>query len=161
MSVLGVYDKLEIGYAFGRRLTLTETHLALANTIFADSVPLHTDEITGRESMYGGRIAPGPLLVGIAAVTLGMSLEGAAIGYLEQREVYKAAVKPGDTITVTWTVLDKEPKARFHGGIVTFGGTCVNQDGVLALECSGKAIITNDPDAAARDASQRQRERGA
>jgi acyl dehydratase len=142
----GVYDKLTVGYQFGRRVTLTETHLLLTNAVMADSVPLHVDEITGRASMYGGRILPGPLVAGLAAVTLGMSLGGAAIGYLEQREVFKAPVKPGDTITVTWTVLEKVDKERFRGGIVTFGGVCSNQDGVVALECTGVAIITNEPE---------------
>jgi 3-hydroxybutyryl-CoA dehydratase len=141
----GVYDKLYVGYQFGRRMTMTETHLLLANAVLGDSVPLHTDELTGQASMYGGRILPGPLVAGLAAVTLGMTLGGAAIGYLEQREVFKAAVKPGDTITVTWTVLEKVDKERFKGGIVTFGGECTNQDGVVAIECTGVAIITNEP----------------
>ncbi|HVW42042.1 MAG TPA: MaoC/PaaZ C-terminal domain-containing protein [Amycolatopsis sp.] len=141
----GLYDALEIGFAFSRRLSLTETHLLLGNMLFADSVPLHTDEQTSAESAYGRRIMPGPVVAGVAAVTLGMSLQGAAIGYLEQRESFKAPIHPGDTVTVTWTVTEKVPKERFHGGIVTFSGRCVNQDDVLTLECLGVAIITNRP----------------
>jgi acyl dehydratase len=140
-----VYDRLVVGESFGRRVTLTETHLLLGNMLFFDSVPLHTDEVTGDDSAFGGRIMPGPIVAGVAAVTLGMNLKGAAIGYLEQREYFKAPVFPGDTITVTWTVAKKEAKERFHGGIVTFEGSCVNQNDVVVLTCLGVAIITNRP----------------
>jgi 3-hydroxybutyryl-CoA dehydratase len=141
----GMYDKLQIGESFSRSLTLTETHLLLGNTLFADSVPLHVDQISGEESAFGSRIMPGPVVAGVAAVTLGMNLKGAAIGYLEQREQFKAPVRPGDTVTVTWTVTEKVPKDRFKGGIVTFEGTCVNQDDEVVLTCLGVAIITNEP----------------
>jgi 3-hydroxybutyryl-CoA dehydratase len=144
----GVYDTLVLGFQFSRRVTLTETHLVLGNTLFADSVPLHTDELTGRGSEYGSRIMPGPVVAGLAAVTLGMNLKGAAIGYLEQREYFKAPVRAGDTVTVTWTVTDRADKERFQGGVVTFSGRCTNQDGVVVLECLGVAIITNRPPAA-------------
>lgn len=107
----GFFDALDIGDAFSRRVTLTETHLLLGNALFADSVPLHTDELTGRESAYGSRIMPGPVVAGLAAVTLGMSLKGAAVGYLEQREYFKAPVRAGDTVSVTWTVADKDRKS--------------------------------------------------
>jgi 3-hydroxybutyryl-CoA dehydratase len=145
----GVYDALVLGFQFSRRVTLTETHLLLGNTLFADSVPLHTDELIGRASEYGSRIMPGPVVAGLAAVTLGMNLQGAAIGYLEQREYFKAPVRPGDTVTVTWTVTDKADKERFAGGVVTFTGRCTNQEEVVVLECLGVAIITNRPPAAA------------
>jgi 3-hydroxybutyryl-CoA dehydratase len=151
LPVEGVYDALEVGYQFSRRITLTETHLLLGNTLFADSVPLHSDELAGQGSDYGGRIMPGPIVAGLAAVTLGMSLNGAAIGYLEQREYFKAPVRPLDTITVTWTVTNKADKERFHGGVVTFSGRCTNQHSVLVLECLGVAIITNRPPASAPD----------
>ena len=141
----GMYDNLAIGDQFSRSLTLTETHLLLGNTLFADSVPLHTDQISGEESAYGSRIMPGPVVAGVAAVTLGMNLKGSAIGYLEQREYFKAPVRPGDTVTVTWTVTEKVPKERFKGGIVTFEGNCVNQSEEVVLTCLGVAIITNQP----------------
>jgi 3-hydroxybutyryl-CoA dehydratase len=147
----GVYDAMDIGYRFGRRVTLTETHMTLGNALFADSVPLHTDEVAGAASAYGSRIMPGPVVAGLAAVTLGMSLKGAAIGYLEQREYFKAPVRAGDTVTVTWTVTEKVDKQRFHGGIVTFEGECVNQTGEVVLVCLGKAIITNRPPDAAEE----------
>ena len=150
MPVGGVYDYLTLGFEFARRVTLTETHLVLGNTLFADSVPLHTDELTGQESDYGGRIMPGPVVAGLAAVTLGMTLKGAAIGYLEQREHFKAPVRPGDTVTVTWTVTKKDDKARFKGGVVTFSGVCTNQDDVVVLDCLGVAIITNEPPLASK-----------
>jgi 3-hydroxybutyryl-CoA dehydratase len=141
----GVYDQLEVGHRFSRRITLTESHLLLGNMLFADSVPLHTDEVTGAESAYGSRIMPGPVVSGIAAVTLGMNLQGAAIGYLEQREYFKAPVRPGDTVTFEWTVTKKDPKERFQGGVVTFEAVCTNQHEEVVLECVGVAIITNRP----------------
>jgi len=141
----GMYDRLEIGTSFGRTITLTETHLVLANTLFVDSVPLHTDDVAGRAiEAFGGRIMPGPVVAGLAAVTLGMTLEGSAIGYLEQVERFKKPAFPGDTITITWNVAEKVDKERFKGGIVSFAGDCRNDRDEVVLECEGKAIITND-----------------
>jgi acyl dehydratase len=140
-----MYDRLEVGTGFGRRVTLTETHLVLANTLFTDSVPLHTDDLAGKAfEAYGGRIMPGPVVAGLAAVTLGMNLEGAAIAYLEQVERFKGPVFPGDTIAVSWRVAEKIDKPRFKGGIVVFEGDCRNQRDEVVLECEGKAIVTND-----------------
>jgi 3-hydroxybutyryl-CoA dehydratase len=138
-----MYDNLIVGDQFSRSITLTEAHLLLGNMLFADSVPLHVDQLTGEQSAYGSRIMPGPVVAGLAAVTLGMNLKGSAIGYLEQREYFKAPVRPGDTVTVTWTVSKKEPKERFQGGVVTFEGSCENQNKEVVLECLGVAIITN------------------
>jgi hypothetical protein len=80
-----MYDNLIVGDQFSRSITLTEAHLLLGNMLFADSVPLHVDQLTGEQSAYGSRIMPGPVVAGLAAVTLGMNLKGSAIGYLEQR----------------------------------------------------------------------------
>jgi acyl dehydratase len=142
----GGYDDLEVGYTFGRQVTVTEMHALLANTLFFDSVPLHTDEEAGASSMYGRRIAPGPLVAGIASVTLGMHLDGAAVGYLEQTERFKAPIYPGDTVSVEWTVASKTAKPRFKGGIVTFDGICRNDRGQVVIELNGTAIVSNAPD---------------
>jgi acyl dehydratase len=146
MARVGGYDELTVGYTFGRRVTITETHTLLANALFLDAVPLHTDDVAGAESMYEGRIAPGPLVAGIAAVTLGMQLDGAAVGYLEQVERFKGPIHPGDTISVEWTVASKTPKPRFKGGVVEFEGACRNQNGKTVMALGGTAIISNAPD---------------
>jgi len=146
MGRRGGYDELTIGYSFGRQVTITNMHTLLANALFADAVPLHTDDEAGASSMYGRRIAPGPLVAGIAAVTLGMHLDGAAVGYLEQVERFKGPIHPGDTVSVEWTVASKTPKPRFKGGIVVFEGVCRNQHGQAVMELGGTAIISNAPD---------------
>lgn len=53
------YSQVAVGHAWERRFTLTETHLLLASTLFADMVPVHVDDEFGKRSMFGGRIAPG------------------------------------------------------------------------------------------------------
>lgn len=146
MTRRGGYDELPVGYSFGRQVTITEMHALLANMLFADAVPLHTDDEAGKASMYGKRIAPGPLVAGIAAVTLGMHLDGAAVGYLEQVERFTGPVHPGDTVEVEWTVVSKTPKEQFKGGIVKFEGICRNQRGASVMELGGTAIVSNAPD---------------
>jgi 3-hydroxybutyryl-CoA dehydratase len=146
MAREGVFDALGPDTVLSRRLTVTETHLLLASALFADSVPLHVDQVTGSQSMYGSRIAPGPIVAGMAAVTLGMSLDGAAIAYMEQRERFRGAVLPGDTVTIEWRVARKEAKERFKGGLVFFEGSCTNQRNEVVMELEGTSIVSNRPD---------------
>lgn len=135
------YSQVEAGYAWERRFTVTETHLLLASTLFHDVVPVHVDEEFAKRSMFGTRIAPGPLVSGFLAVTIGMQFAGTALAYLEQVDRYRGPVRLGDTITTRWKVVDKTDKPRFGGGIVTLAGICSNERGEVVLEATGKAII--------------------
>lgn len=137
------YSELRIGDKFGRRMTVTDTHLTLAATLFADSVPIHVDEKFAKNTPFGTRIAPGPVASGLLAVSIGMHFAGTALAYLEQVDQYRKPLKAGDTVSTVWEVVEKIDKPRFNGGIVVLKGVCTNQEGEVVLESTGKSIVTD------------------
>jgi acyl dehydratase len=60
-------------------------------------------------------------------------------------------VHPGDTLTTTWTIVDKHDKPKHAGGIVALHGEARNQDGVVVASAESKMLAgnTHGPDAGA------------
>ena len=135
------YDQLKIGDQFGTSLTVTETHLVLGSGLFGDFNPLHVDEEYARKSRFGGRILHGPFTSALVAAPVGNYFHGTAIAYLEHTCRFKAPVKPGDTLTTTWTVTALEPKPKHLGGIVSIQALCKNQQAVVVVEAEGKIMV--------------------
>jgi acyl dehydratase len=136
------YDEVKIGERFSTGLTVTETHLVLAAGLFGDFNPLHVDEGHAKGSRYGGRILHGPFTSALVASPVGMYFHTTAIAYVEQSCRFKAPVRPGDTLTTTWTVTDLLPKPKHHGGIVVLECECRNQDGTVVAEADGKILVS-------------------
>jgi acyl dehydratase len=135
------YDEVKVGDTFGASLTVTEAHLVLAAGLFGDFNPLHVDETHARASRFGGRILHGTFTAALMSAPAGMHFHGTAIAYLEQNSRFRAAVRPGDTVTTAWTVVAKLDKPKHAGGIVVLAGTCRNQDGTLVAEAEGKMLV--------------------
>ena len=129
------YDEVKVGETFGSSLTVTETHLVLAAGLFGDFNPLHVDEAHARESRFGGRILHGPFTAALASAPVVL------IAYLEHVARFKEAVRPGDTIKTTWTIVDKLDKPKHRGGIVVLTGVCRNQVGTVVAETEGKILV--------------------
>ncbi|MFQ5610564.1 MAG: MaoC family dehydratase [Anaerolineae bacterium] len=138
------FNDVDVGHTFSHSVTVTEAHLVLAAGLFGDFHPLHTNEEYARQSRFGHRITHGPLNVGIMASVLGNYFAGAAGPYLEQVVRFKGPVAPGDTVTTTWKIVEKIPKAKLEGGIIRLEVQMHNQDKVLILEGEGKIILYND-----------------
>ena len=139
------YDEVEVGEHFGTSLTVTETHLVLAAGIFGDFNPLHVDEEFSRKSMFGTRILHGPFTSALVATPVGMYFAGTAIAYIEHTCRFKAPVRPGDTLSTRWTVLDKLDKPKHRGGIIVMEGESKNQKGEVAVEAEGKILVACKP----------------
>lgn len=135
------YDEIKVGDSFGTSLTVTETHLVLAAGLFGDFNPLHVDQVHGNQSRFGSRILHGPFTSALVSAPVGMYFAGTAIAYLEHACRFKAPVRPGDTLTTTWTIVDKQSKPRHKGGIATLNGVCKNQDDVVVAEADGKILV--------------------
>ena len=142
-TVRGFKD-VEVGHAFSHSVTVTETHLVLGAGLFGDFHPLHTNEEYARRSRFGHRITHGPLTAGIMAGVLGNYFAGSAGPYLEQTVRFRSPVAPGDTLTTTWTIVEKIPKEKLGGGIVRLTAQVRNQCGELVLEGEGKIVLYND-----------------
>ncbi|MCZ7563978.1 MAG: MaoC family dehydratase [Burkholderiales bacterium] len=135
------YDEVRTGETFSSALTVTETHLVLAAGLFGDFNPLHIDESHARGSRFGGRILHGPFTSALVSAPVGMYFHTTAIAYLEHACRFRAPVKPGDTLTTTWTILEKHDKPTHHGGIVVLSGVCRNQAGEVVAEADGKILV--------------------
>ena len=135
------FDQVSVGDHFTSALTVTETHLVLAAGLFGDFNPLHVDEEHARKSRFGGRILHGPFTSALVASPVGMYFHSTAIAYLEHTCRFKAPVKPGDTLTTTWTVTELLPKPKHGGGIVCLRCECRNQVGTVVAEAEGKIMV--------------------
>ncbi len=139
------YDDVSVGERFGTSLTVTETHLVLGSGMFGDFNPLHVNEEFAKKSMFGTRILHGPFTSALIAAPVGMYFSGTALAYLEHCCRFKAAVRPGDTLTSEWTVTEKLDKPKHRGGIVVMRCESRRQDGELAVEADGKILVASRP----------------
>lgn len=137
------YDETKVGETFGCSLTVTETHLVLAAGLFGDFNPLHTNEVHGKQSRFGSRILHGPFTSALVSAPVGMYFGGTAIAYLEHTCRFKAPVRAGDTLTTTWTIVDRLDKPKHQGGIAVMSGVCKNQLGEIVVEAAGKILVKN------------------
>lgn len=137
------FDELKLGERFSDSVTVTEAHIVMACGIFKDFNSLHSNESFAQGTTFKGRIAHGPLTAGIMSGVLGNYFSDTAFAYLEQSTRFKAPVRPGDTVTTEWEVVNLEPKAKYNGGVVSLKGDCKNQHGVLVAEAEGKVMVTN------------------
>ena len=142
------FDEVVVGDAFTSTMTVTETHLVLGAGLIGDFNPHHVNETYARGARYGGRILHGMLTSAIMGAPLGMRFAGTAIGYLEHHVRFLAPVRPGDTLTTTWTIVDKHDKPKHAGGVVVLRGEARNQDGVVVASAESKMLAGNTHGAA-------------
>ncbi len=137
------YNQVKVGESFASALTVTETHLVMAAGLFGDFNPLHVDEQHARGSRFGGRILHGPFTSALVSAPVGMFFHTTAIAYVEHCCHFKAPVRPGDTLTTTWTITDRKDKPKHDGGLVVLKGVCRNQEGTVVAEAEGKILVRN------------------
>jgi len=129
------YSELVVGDEVWDSVTVTETHLVLAAAVFNDPGPNHVNALQSGAGRFGGRIAHGPLLIGVMDGALGNVLGSTIVALLEQRASFRHPVRIGDTVICRWSVTELADQPRFGGGgIVTFVGDAHNQDGRLLAE---------------------------
>ena len=138
------YDQVAVGDRFESGMTMTETHIVLGAGLFGDLNPLHINETFAAASHFQGRVAHGYLTSNVMAAQMGMILHGTAIAYVEHAIRFTAPVKAGDTLTTTWTVTLREDKPKHNGGMVSFSGVCVNQDGAKVADADCKLLVKNN-----------------
>ena len=123
------YDEVRIGERFGTRVTVTETHLVLGAGMFGDFNPLHVDEEFCRQSLFGGRVAHGPLILSTAIGLMSQLnwIDGTAMGLLGISWKFLGPVKLGDTIAARVTPLEARPSKKSDRGVLTLGFEVLNQ----------------------------------
>ena len=141
------YGEVKVDDSFVASVTVTETHLVLAAEMFGDFNPLHVNEVFAVKSRFAGRILHGPFTSALVSSPVGMYFPGTgtAIAYMEHACRFKAPVRPGDTLTTKWTVLQKLDKLRHASGIVVMKCETTNQHGDVAVEANGKILVASKP----------------
>jgi acyl dehydratase len=124
------FDDFEVGAVFQTASrTVTEADVSLFAGLSGDYNPLHTDEEFMKSSQFGGRIAHGMLLAGVAtglANQLGI-FEGTSIAVLEITLKWTAPVRFGDTVHLILKVAEKKESSRGDKGTVIFDCELLNQ----------------------------------
>ena len=138
------YEEFEVGQRYetpSRAITAADVDAFV--TMTEDVNPLHVDDAFAAEWGFGGRIAHGPMIVGIAFGLMSRIdfMDGTVLGLLDIGWSFKAAVRPGDTISVIVRVTGKRMTRKPDRGVVDVAIDVVNQHGTLVQAGTAKAMI--------------------
>ncbi len=126
------FDDFAVGsrFATGGR-TITEADLVKFSEISGVYSPLHLDEEYCRNTVFGKRIAHGPLVLSISnGLVAALNLyEESLIALLSLEWQFLKPVFLGDTVSAIDVVDSLRASTDRSKGIVTFGRIVKNQDG--------------------------------
>ena len=128
-------EQLDVGDAAQFTKTVTETDVALFAAISGDFNPVHVDAEFAKTSLFGARVAHGPLTLALAAGVLGMRLPGVGTIAVTNHIEYRRPVYLGDTITTRGEVAELDRDANRARIALTW----TNQDGTLVAD--GYAVV--------------------
>jgi acyl dehydratase len=138
------YEQFKPGACYETpRRTIIDADIMQFAGLTADFNPIHTDEVFAAQTSFGGRVAHGPMLVGMAfglASRAGL-LDGTAIALLEIGWKFNAPVRPGDTVFVRVHVVDRKPTRKPDRGIVELRLDIVNQREEITQAGSAKLLM--------------------
>ncbi len=139
------YNEVKVGDTFSAALTITETHVVLAAGLIGDFHPLHVDQQYAEQTRFGGRVLHGVFTGALVGGPVGTYFAGTGIAYLEHNCRFRNPVRPGDTLTTTWTISQKTDKPDHEGGLVVLTGVCRNQKDEVVVEAGAKLLVRNAP----------------
>ena len=111
------------------RRRIGEGDVSLFAGLVGDYNPLHVDEEFSRQSIFGGRVAHGPLVLSTVIGLMSQLnwIDGTALGLLGLSWEFKGPVKLGDTISANVTPLEARPSKTSGRGVLTIGFEVLNQ----------------------------------
>ena len=133
------YDELKEGDAATFTRTLTRDELVLFAAVSGDVNPLHLDADFAAATLFKERIAHGMWSGSLISGALATVMPGPGTIYLEQSLAFKRPVRLGDTLSITLTVLRKEPRNR-----VVLGCQVCNQRGEQVVVGEAKVIAPTE-----------------
>lgn len=124
------FEALTIGRRVTFSKTVSESDVYLFAGITGDLSPNHVDEEYMRKTSYGRRIAHGALAVGLMSNTSTRVLDNVAgtwVSYGYDKVRFPAPLFIGDTVTVTYEIVDRDPAQKKTFAKVT----CTTQTGAV------------------------------
>ncbi|MDR9753741.1 MaoC/PaaZ C-terminal domain-containing protein [Pseudomonas sp. SZMC_28357] len=136
MSATLYFDDLAVRQSMvSSRTTLTETHIVLFAGLTGDFNPLHMDEETAREGVFGRRIAHGMLAHSMSTGLRSSIDDWAIIAFLETQRRFVAPVFAGDTLHYVAEVEDlRKSNSNPTRGIVRVSLRLLNQSGEVVQQ---------------------------
>lgn len=146
----GMYwEEWEIGAEFeSPARTVTEADIALFAGLSGDYNPLHVNEEYCKQTVFGGRIAHGPLIYAIAAGLLFQLhlYDDTLIAFLGFEHLkFTKPVRPGDTIHARIKVLEKRETSRPDRGVMKRELQVLNQRGEVVQEGIQTFLLKRKP----------------
>jgi acyl dehydratase len=129
-----------VGEQASRTKTITDADIRTFATLSGDTNPVHLDEATAAETVFGKRVAHGMLTASLISAVLGCDLPGSGAIYLGQELRFVAPVFIDDTVTATAEVI----QVREDKGIVTLRTIVTNQNAQVVVEGKATVMVPSD-----------------
>ena len=144
------FEDVEVGFRFETpSRTVTETDLVNFAGVSGDFNPLHTDERFAANTIYGGRIAHGALVLALATGLRQRAglFDGTLMGLLEIRTWrFRAPVRIGDTIRVVNEILELRETSKPDRGVMLQRVEVSNQDSEVVAAGEFVMLLRRRPD---------------
>ena len=137
MLVLNKYNlsDIEVGQVFEIKKTLTLEHIQQFVALTGDHHPLHTSKEYAIKNGFKDVMAHGLLISSFSSTLIGMKIPGENAIIVSQSFKYRQPSFPGDVLTITGTVKEKE--LRFNN--ITVKVRIVNQ--LNKLIATGEYVV--------------------
>jgi acyl dehydratase len=143
------WEEWEIGAEFeSPARTVTEADIVMFAALSGDYNPLHVNEEYCKTTIFGTRIAHGPL---VYAITAGLLFQlhlydDTLIAFLGFENLkFTGPVKPGDTIHAKIKVLEKRETSRPDRGVMKRELKVYNQRGEVVQEAIQNFLLKRKP----------------
>ncbi|MHA2433017.1 MAG: acyl-CoA dehydrogenase family protein [Candidatus Thorarchaeota archaeon] len=122
-------DEITIGETAQGKMVVTDEDIAMYAKMSGDYNLLHTDDEYAATTMFGRRIAHGPIAGALVARVVGTKLPGLGTLAFNMKVNFKAPVYPDDEITATVEVTEKV----VENNLLRMSFSVVNQDDIEVL----------------------------
>lgn len=139
-----LFDEFSVGQRFETpSRTITEADIGTFAGLTGDYNPIHTDEVFAMATGFGGRIAHGPMGIGIAfglAARLDL-IDGTVVALLGVTWDFKAPMRPGSTIRALIEVVETRNVSNPAHGLLGLSITLVDEAGKPLQEGSARLLM--------------------
>jgi acyl dehydratase len=123
-------DEIEIGERAESSMVVNDEHIDLYAQMSGDYNALHMDDEYAATTMFGKRIAHGPIGGALVARVIGTQLPGLGTLAFNMKVNFKAPVFPGDEIKAVVEVTEKVEE----NNLCRLSFDVFNQDGVIVMD---------------------------